>query len=176
MVQEFVGAVRIFAGDYAPTNFALAQGQLLSIQQNTALFSLLGTTYGGNGVSTFQLPDLRGRLPLGQGQGPGLSPRVIGEQSGTENVSLLSPNVPQHNHVFNASTTAATGHAAGPSVLLGQASTAFYAANGGPNVRPVQINPNAVSYQGGNQPHNNIQPSIALSYIIALYGIFPSRG
>lgn len=177
MVTEYLGAIKVFAGSFAIKGYAMCQGQLLSIQQNTALFSLLGTYYGGNGVSNFQLPDLRGRLPIGTGNGQGLSPRVIGELGGVDNVSLLSANVPQHNHIFNASTTAATMNTAGPANLLGAAPTGieFYATAGGSGVTPVTINPNAVSQQGGNLPHNNIQPSTALTYIIALNGVFPSQ-
>jgi microcystin-dependent protein len=176
MVTEYLGAVKVFAGNFAPKGYALTAGQLLSIQQNTALFSLLGTTFGGNGISNFQLPDLRSRLPIGQGNGQGLTPRVMGELAGSDNVSLLTSNVPPHNHVFNASTTAANGHTAGPTVLLGAlaSGSAFYATQG-TGTTPVPINLNAVSFQGGNLPHNNVQPSMALTYIIALSGVFPSR-
>jgi microcystin-dependent protein len=177
MATDYLGAIKIFAGTYAPRGYALTAGQLLAIQQNTALFSLLGTYYGGNGVATFALPDLRGRLPLSQGQGQGLTPRVVGEIGGVENVTLLSSNAPTHNHVFNGSTTAATTNVAGPTALLGAAATGtnFYATQGGTDVLPKQLNPNVVSPQGGNLPHNNIQPSFALTYIIALSGVFPSR-
>jgi len=176
MVTEYLGAVKVFAGNFAPKGYAMTWGQLLSIQQNTALFSLLGTTFGGNGVSNFQLPDLRSRVPIGWGNGQGLTPRVMGELGGTENVSLLTSNVPPHNHVFNASTTAASGHVAGPTVLLGAlaAGTEFYATQG-TGTTAVPINNSAVSFQGGNLPHNNVQPSMALTYIIALSGVFPSR-
>jgi microcystin-dependent protein len=177
MATDYLGAIKVFAGNFAPKGYALTAGQLMSIQQNVALFSLLGTYYGGNGVSNFALPDLRGRLPLNQGQGQGLSFRSLGEIGGTENVTLLSTNVPPHNHLFNASTTAATTNVAGPSNLLGAAATGsnFYATQNGANVVPKQLSPSAVSFQGGNQAHNNIQPSIALTYIIALQGVFPSQ-
>jgi microcystin-dependent protein len=176
MSTDFLGAVMAFAGNFAPKGYALAQGQLTSIQQNTALFSLLGTTYGGDGIRTFQLPDLRSRLPIGQGNGQGLSPRPIGELSGVENVTLLSSNVPPHNHMFNASTTPGTTKTAGSTVLVG----AFPAGSGESFYAPstatlTQFNVNAVGFQGGNQPHNNVQPSMAINYCVALVGIFPSR-
>ncbi len=176
MVTEYLGAIKVFGGDFAIKGYALTQGQLMSIQQNTALFSLLGTTYGGNGVSNFQLPDLRSRLPIGQGNGQGLTPRVIGEFAGAENVTLLATTVPPHNHVFNASTSAATGHIASSTTILGTGTTAFYATQGGTSVTPVPLSPQAVGMAGGSQPHNNIQPSMALTYMIALVGVFPSRG
>jgi microcystin-dependent protein len=177
-VTEYLGAIKIFGGTYAPKAYAFAAGQLLSIQQNVALFSLYGTFYGGNGVSNFALPDLRSRLPLGQGQGLGLSFYSIGEIGGTENVTMLSTNVPPHNHLFNASGNPATTNIASTSTLLGKSptTTTFYAPAGGSNVRVVQLNPNAVGPQGGNLPHNNIQPSMGLNYIVSLQGVFPSQG
>ena len=176
MAIDYVGAIKIFAGNFAPRGYALAQGQTMSIQQNAALFSLLGTYYGGNGVSNFQLPDLRSRLPIGQGQGNGLSPRTIGEVGGVENVSLLSANVPQHNHVFNASTTTGTTNVASPSVLLGAAAgtATFYLPAASASV--VAMNNQAIGAAGGNLPHNNIQPSMGINYIIALNGVFPTQG
>jgi microcystin-dependent protein len=151
---------------------------VLSIQQNSALFAILGTTYGGNGTTTFQLPDLRSRLPIGQGNGQGLSPRVLGEVGGVENVGLLSSNVPAHNHLFNASTTPTTTGTAGPTVQPGSLKSAdgtFYTATGQTNLNLVALNQGAVTPQGGNLPHNNIQPSMGINYIIALQGVFPSR-
>jgi microcystin-dependent protein len=178
MSVDFLGAVMIFAGDFAPKGYALTQGQLLPIQQNTALFSLLGTFYGGDGIRTFGLPDLCSRLPIGQGTGAGLTPRVIGETGGLENVTLLSTNVPPHNHVFNATTAPTSTKIPGTTTLLGQLQSAdgtFYS--------PVQttsqtvaLSPGAIGFAGGNQGHNNIQPSAAITYCMALVGIFPSRG
>jgi microcystin-dependent protein len=178
MVEEYLGAVKLFAGNFAIRGYAFCAGQTMSIQQNTALFSILGTTYGGNGVQTFQLPDLRGRLPIGQGNGQGLTPRVLGENGGSENVALLSSNVPPHNHVFNASTSPTTTGAAGPAVMPGAlkaADGAFYTAPGQTGLSLVAMNQSSVSSQGGNLPHNNIQPSMGINYIIALQGLFPSR-
>src|SRR3954468_23923346 len=113
MSQPYLGEIRMFGGNFAPRGNALCAGQIMPIQQNTALFSLLGTFYGGNGQTTFALPDLRGRLPINQGNGPGLTPRVIGELSGTENVTLLQTEMPQHNHFLSATTDA--GNLPGPS-------------------------------------------------------------
>jgi microcystin-dependent protein len=181
MVEEYLGAVKIFAGDYAILNYAMCQGQTMSIAQNNALFALLGTTYGGNGISTFMLPNLQSALPLGWGNGQGLTPRVIGETGGVENVTVLSNAVPSHTHLFNASSNPTTTNSAGPTVLLG---TLNAATDGGFYVTPsqtvipdlVSLNTTAVSSVGGNQPHNNIQPSMGINYIICLAGIFPSRG
>jgi microcystin-dependent protein len=178
MVEEYLGAVKLFAGNFAIRGFAFCAGQTMSIQQNTALFSILGTTYGGNGVQSFQLPDLRSRLPIGQGNGQGLTPRVVGENGGVENVTLTSNNVPPHNHVFNASTTATTTGAAGPAVMPGALKSAdgtYYTATGQAGLSLVALNPGALAAQGGSQQHNNIQPSMGINYIIALQGIFPSR-
>jgi microcystin-dependent protein len=178
MVEEYLGAVKLFAGNFAISNYAFCAGATMSIQQNTALFSILGTTYGGNGTTTFQLPDLRGRLPIGQGAGQGLTPRVLGEVGGSENVSLLQNNMPSHNHVFNASSTQTTTGTAGPAVLPGALKTSdgtFYTQTGQANLSLVQLNAAAVGRQGGNLPHNNIQPSMGINYIIALRGLFPSR-
>ena len=178
MVEEYLGAVKLFAGNFAIRGYAFCVGQTMSIQQNTALFSILGTTYGGNGVQNFQLPDLRSRLPIGQGNGQGLTPRVLGEIGGSENVTLTSNTVPPHNHIFNASTTSTTTGTAGPAVMPGALKVAdgtFYTATGQAGLSLVALNAGAVPPQGGSQPHNNIQPSMGINYIIALQGIFPSR-
>jgi microcystin-dependent protein len=178
MAQEYLGAVKLFAGNFAINGYALCNGQLLSIQQNTALFSLLGTTYGGNGVQTFALPNLQSRVPIGQGNGAGLTPRVIGESAGAENVTLTTSTVPTHQHSFNASQGPTTTLTAGPTVLTGtlQASDGeFYAAPGQPGFTAVSLNATAVNTAGNNLAHNNIQPTLAITYLIALVGIFPSR-
>jgi microcystin-dependent protein len=178
MVQEYLGAVKLFAGNFAISGYAFCAGQTMSIQQNTALFSILGTTYGGNGVQSFLLPDLRSRLPIGWGNGQGLTPRVIGENGGVENVSLTTATVPPHNHLFNASTTTTTTGTAGSTVIPGNLKTAdgdFYTAPGQPGLALATLSPSAVTPQGGSLPHNNIQPSMGINYVIALQGIFPSR-
>jgi len=179
MSQPYLGEIRMFAGNFAPRNNAQCNGQLLSIAQNTALFSLLGTFYGGNGVQTFALPNLQGRLPINQGNGPGLTPRVIGEVGGSENVTLLQTTTPQHNHVVNATTD--IGNLPGPSDKAipaeptdGTTPGTLYIAP--PNaIVPAPMNPLAVSLTGGSQPHQNMMPSLAITFIIALNGIFPSR-
>jgi microcystin-dependent protein len=182
MAQEYLGAIKLFAGNYAIVGYALAQGQLLAINQSTALFALLGTTYGGNGVSTFQLPNLQSRLPIGQGNGAGLTPRVMGEIGGLDNVTLQAANTPSHGHVFNGAGTInkTSTDTAGPTVLLGPVGAAsrdtFYAPATASGLTPQLLNPLAVGSVGGNLPHNNIQPSMGINYIIALQGIFPSRG
>jgi microcystin-dependent protein len=178
MAIEYLGAIKIFAGNYAITGYALCQNQIMSISQNTALFSLLGTTFGGNGISTFQLPDLRSRLPIGQGNGQGLTPRIMGEPGGQESVTLTISTTPPHNHIFNASTSFGNTNAPGQTVLAGQlASTdgAFYADPTQSGFTPEVMNGQALSPQGSSLPHNNIQPSMGINYQIALSGLFPSR-
>lgn len=169
--QPFVGEVQIFAGNYAPTGWALCDGQLLPISQNTALFSLLGTNYGGNGISTFALPDLRGRAPIHPGQGNGLSNRNLGEVGGIEFITLTAAQIPSHTHTISGS--AANGAADSPGGrVLARAPGAIPQYGATPN---VDLAATAVGSSGGGQPHNNLQPYLTLNYIIALQGIFPSR-
>src|SRR5262249_51194043 len=156
----------IFAGNFAPRGHAFCNGQLLPISQNTALFSLVGTTYGGDGKSTFALPDLRGRTPMHPGQGPGLSSRILGEKEGTESETLLPTQMPGHTHALRGTTTATT--AIPGNALLGQPSAATY----GPATNPVPMAPQAIGSIGGGQPHDNRQPYLPLTFIIALQGIF----
>jgi microcystin-dependent protein len=164
--------------NFAPVGWALCNGQTMSISQNTALFALLGTTYGGNGVSTFNLPDLQGRVPIHQGNGAGLSPYVIGQNGGTENVTLLSNQMPIHNHLVNVNN--GPGNSADPtSKILAEtatdarppALTQTYTSNASTGTLAAT----AVSTAGGNLPHANIQPYLTVNFIIALQGIFPSR-
>lgn len=165
--DRFLGEIQMFSGNYAPNGWAFCSGQIMSIAQNQALFALLGTTYGGNGVTTFALPDLRGRVPLHYGNGI-----VIGQQSGTENNTLISSQLPAHTHTMNATTSDAnqsipTGNLpADTKALDPEYSNA--AAN-------TTMNPTMLSNVGGNQPINNIQPSATVTYIIAITGIFPSQ-
>jgi len=182
-MEGYIGQIILFAGNFAPRNWAFCQGQILSIAQNTALFSILGTTYGGNGQTTFGLPDLQGRVPVGTGSGPGLSTWALGQQEGVESVSLTINQMPMHNHNImvsnnNASSPAATN----PNNYLA-VSTGSY--GGDPvvvNIYNTDTNPTdilgakTISISGGSVPHQNIQPSLGLNYIICLYGIFPSRG
>lgn len=164
MTDQFIGEIRIFAGTVTPRGWALCNGQLLPLQQNAALFSILGTNYGGNGINTFALPDLRGRAPMNAGQGTGLTPRVVGAQAGQEAVTLTTAQLPAHNHGTLAADTQTTdkpnGAAPAPGGSYGPGTTAMA--------------PTAVSGQG--MGHNNVQPSLALNFMIATAGIFPSRG
>lgn len=166
MGAPFIGEIRLFPWDWPPRGWALCQGQLLPIAQSTALFSLLGTTYGGNGTSTFGLPDLRGRVPNHQGGN-----YIIGEMAGQENVTLLITQLPSHQHALMATTTTGT---ANPPVgnLLAQPTAARYASDAS---NLVTMNPASIQPAGGSQGHNNMQPYLALSYCIALSGLFPSR-
>ena len=170
MATPFIGQITLFAGNFAPRGWAFCNGQILSIAQNTALFSILGTTYGGNGQTTFALPDLRGRVPMHPGQGPGLSSRTLGEVGGTETTTLNVSQLPAHTHPVapqandGAQTTNRPGGA--------------YPARGGayagsPGATPMGATPSGPA--GSSQPHNNVQPYLGLNYIIALEGIFPSR-
>lgn len=174
--SPILGCVFIFAGNFAPKGYLLCQGQLLSISQNTALFSILGTTYGGNGTSTFALPDLRGRAPIGAGTGPGLSPVVEGEIAGTASVNILTANLPSHNHSLNASTSAATQASPANNLLAsvqdsqGGQSVAYLPAPGNTVMAPT-----AIGMAGNNVPLSIQNPYLGINYIIATQGIFPSR-
>jgi microcystin-dependent protein len=170
MSEPFIGEIIMFGGNFAPRGWAFCQGQLLSIAQNTALFSILGTTYGGNGQTTFALPDMRGRYPMQPGQGPGLSPRTLGEQGGTETVTLISTQMPAHNHTLNASAEEAGAKNPNGMVLATTTAPAYIAS-------PIDttLNPAAIGVAGGSQPHNNMSPFLCVNFLIALEGIFPSR-
>jgi microcystin-dependent protein len=171
MPEPFVGEIRIFAGDFAPTGWALCDGQILPISQNTALFSLIGTTYGGNGVSTFALPDLRGRAPILYGEGPGLTPREIGEPVGTETHTLSVAELPAHTHPIGASTANGDSDAVEGRVMArSPAAIPQYASSAN-----TTLAASAVASTGGGQPHNNMQPYLTLNFIIALQGMFPPR-
>lgn len=173
-MEPYVGEVRLFAGTFAPQGWAFCDGRLLPISQNDILFALIGTAYGGDGQTTFALPDLRGRIPLGQGQGPGLSQRVLGQSFGSETVTLLATQMPAHNHPFTASKTEAVSLSPTGAVFASNATNNFYAPNSG-SVQQQTLDPRTVAVAGGSQPHNNIMPSTAINYIIALFGIFPSQ-
>jgi len=179
MSEPFLGQIMLVGFNFAPQGWAFCNGQLMSISQNTALFSLLGTTYGGNGTTTFALPDLRGRAAVGFGQGPGLSNYDLGESTGTETVTLTVGQMPAHSHLVAAN--AANANVPSPSGAdLAQTfdsgpKKAFNTYSTPPMTAPVTLDPATVQPSGGLRPHSNIQPVLALNYIIALQGIFPSR-
>lgn len=170
MSQPFIGEIRMFGGNFAPRGWAFCNGQLQSIAENTTLFSLLGTTYGGDGQTTFGLPDLRGRVPIHFGQGAGLSARNMGEAGGAETVTLTVATMPAHTHLPAASTAAGTQTS--PNGGVWSAAGQLRYSSGSP---AAALNPGAASLAGGGQPHENMVPFTAVSFIIAVEGIFPSR-
>jgi microcystin-dependent protein len=163
----------MFGGDFAPVGWAFCQGQTLAIDQYTALFSLIGTIYGGDGVTTFQLPNLQGRVPIHQGQGQGLNPYVIGQVDGSETVTLNAQQIPSHTHPLMASTDASSADS--PMSDLAADSTLAGVRMYTVPTTPVLMSPSAVSYAGGSQPHENLMPFQVVNFIIALEGIFPSQ-
>lgn len=173
MSEPFIAEIKLVAFNFAPRGWALCNGQILPIAQNTALFSLLGTTYGGNGQTTFALPDLRGRVPIHMGQGPGLSSRNLGEKIGTETVTLAVNQMPTHTHAAKCQTGLANKQSPVGTVNAVEPTgqTAMYS-NLAPN---ADMNPEANANTGGSQPHDNMQPYLVVDFIIALDGIYPSR-
>jgi microcystin-dependent protein len=178
MSNYFIGEIKTFGFNFAPKAWAQCNGQLLAINTNTALFSILGTTYGGNGVNNFALPDLRGRTPVHWGQSPGLSNVVLGQISGLETVNLTSAQMPAHTHGFQASTAAGTKKPIANAIFADDVDTQavdYFAPFNAPNSSYVQLHPLSVTSLGGSQPHSNLQPYLVINYCIALQGIFPSR-
>jgi microcystin-dependent protein len=177
MADPFLGEIRMLGANFAPVGWALCQGQLLPISQNAALFSLLGTTYGGDGVQTFALPDLQGRVPLGMGQGSGLSPYVEGQKGGSESVTLTTQQMPAHSHAVAAAETQSTTNPAGAVPANTQPPTPGAAPKiyGASPDGKTTMNSAMIGQTGGNQPVSVQQPYLAVNYIIALVGIFPSR-
>ncbi len=174
MADPFVAEIRIFPFNFAPKGWAWCDGQLMPISQNTALFSLLGTTYGGDGKSNFALPDLQGSAPMHPGQGPGLSLHDLGETGGSETVSLLESEIPAHSHTMKASVENATQGTLTPNITLASSvSGSLYQSNVNSNL--VNMNFQALAPAGGNQPHNNMMPYLTLYFNIALQGVFPPR-
>ena len=166
MAQPYIGEIRIFAGNFAPAGWAFCNGALLPISENDALFTLIGTTYGGDGQSTFALPDLRGRLPIHQGNS-----YVIGQTGGVEEVTLTSQQIPAHSHAMLASTSTGTQSGAAGNVLASGSSISIYR-SAMPN---SPLSPQMIGPVGGNQPHSNMQPYVCVNYIISLFGIFPTQ-
>jgi len=172
MADQFLGEIRTFAGNFAPAGWALCQGQLLAIAENDALFTLIGTTYGGDGQTTFALPNLASRIPIHQGTGPGLTPRTMGEADGNETVTLSAQQMPAHNHAAIGSSTGANKLSPVGSFWSTDpgGNTAAYS-----NAAGSQMAGAAIGNTGGGQPHDNVQPFLVINYIIALEGIFPSQ-
>ncbi len=173
MSEPFVGEIRMFAGNFAPRGWAFCDGQLLAVSQNDALFSLLGTVYGGDGRITFGLPDLRGRIPIHAGDGPGLSPRLLGAKFGTEEETLTVGELPFHTHQLRAANVQANSTDPGGRATS-KADKFSYRPGGGfpPN---QAMNSAALTRVGGSQPHINLMPFLCVNFIIALFGIYPSR-
>ena len=173
MADPFVAEIRIFPFNFAPRGWAWCDGQLLPLSQNTALFSLLGTTYGGNGQSNFALPDLQGRAPMHPGQGPGLSLHDLGETGGSDTVTLLESEIPAHSHALRCNNTTAD---AGVPTDSSIARTTFNSYQSIANANLTNMAPGALTPSGGDQPHNNLQPYLTFYFAIALQGVFPPRG
>lgn len=174
MSEPYLGEIRMFGGNFAPSGWALCDGSLRSIAELEPLFTLIGTTYGGDGQNTFALPDLRGRLPVHHGAGPGLSTRVIGSSGGAEAVTLTQAQLPSHTHQARAASTSGTSTSPGAGYPAAVNSGGRYAsALSGPVDQPMSAA--AVAPAGGGQPHTNLQPFVCVTFIIALFGIFPPQ-
>lgn len=171
-MEPFIGEIRMFSGTYAPQGWAFCDGSILSIASNSALFSILSTTYGGNGVTTFALPDLRGRLPMHPGAGPGLSPRTLGQSSGSESVTLLATQMPAHTHLVGC-------HSSADQSAPANSIPAAEATGAAPVYSSLQpdgtMSPGMIAAAGGSQPHDNMPPFLCVNFIIALVGIYPPR-
>ena len=175
MADPFVAEIRIFPFNFAPRGRAWCDGQLMPLSQNTALFSLLGTTYGGNGKSNFALPDIQGRAVMHPGQGPGLSLHDLGETGGSETVSLLESEIPAHSHGLRANTATGDAAAPAPTATLARPGTiTVYQSNANANLAAMANE--SLPPAGGDQPHNNLQPYLTFYFSIALQGVFPPRG
>ena len=175
MSEPFLAEIKMFAGNFAPRGYAFCNGQIMPLSQNTALFALLGVNYGGNGQSTFGLPNLQNSAPMFWGNGPGLTPRDIGEIGGESAVTLLITELPMHTHGIPASSSAPGDTESPANAAFGNQArgrTQVYTGTGTP---PVQMALQSVSPVGGNQPHNNMQPYLGINFIIATQGIFPAR-
>lgn len=175
MSESFVGEIRLFGFPRVPDGWLACDGSLLPISQYDVLFALIGTTYGGDGVNSFALPDLRGRVPIHQGSGPGLPSVAIGQRAGTESVTLLTTQLPSHSHPVHATSAAANATMPGPAVQLGALPGSQMYVTDIAGASASMMNPVAVSPTGGSQAHNNLMPTLTVSYCIATSGIFPSQ-
>ena len=171
MSEPFVGEIRMFAGNFAPRGWAFCDGQLLAVSQNDALFSLLGTIYGGDGRTTFGLPHMRGRIPVHAGSGPGLSPRRLGAKAGEEKITLTVNQLPSHGHPLQASTDTADSGVATNNVPAQSTLVDLYSTES----PTLNMASSAINNVGGSQSHTNLMPYLCINYIIALFGIYPSR-
>ena len=171
-MEVYIGMIFLFAGNFAPTGFMLCEGQLLPIAQYTALFSILGTNYGGNGQSTFGLPDLRGRVPVGVGQGPQLSPYYLGQEGGSETATILQANMPPHTHALMGNTGVAGKEYPGPNHVIGPSMTDKMYSEAAPN---TTMSPGAIGMSGSGLPVPTVPPYQAINYIIAVQGLYPPR-
>jgi microcystin-dependent protein len=172
MGEPYIGEIRMFGGNFAPTGWAFCAGQLMPISQNDALFTLIGTTYGGDGQETFGLPDLQGRIPVGSGQGPGISQSYqLGEEGGVESVTLTTQQTPIHNHAFLVNSAIGTQTSPSNNFLAAPVSGKAYIAG-----IPDKFMANTIAQPvGGSQPHDNMQPYLSISFIISLFGVFPTQ-
>ncbi len=171
MAQPYIGELRMFAGNFPPNGWMFCEGQLLPIAENDVLFTLIGTTYGGDGETTFGLPDLRGRIPVHQGTGPGGTSYIMGQTGGTETVTLTSQQIPSHSHPLLASTVSGNQISPQNHVPANSPNIAYYI-NDPPD---GNMSASAIGQVGGSQPHNNVQPFLCINFIISLFGIFPSQ-
>lgn len=174
MSEPFIGQIMAVGFNFAPRGWAMCDGQLLPISQNDALYALIGTTYGGDGVTTFALPDLRSRIAIHQGQGPGLTNRPIGQASGTETVTLTSNQMPSHTHPVSATAVNADKPTPANNIWATEPTTGTFFYGAGPT--DSTMSPQTISTAGGNQPHDNLMPYLTMTYVISLFGIFPSQG
>ncbi|MDG9669290.1 tail fiber protein [Hahella sp. CR1] len=174
MSESFIGEIRIFAGIYCPQQWSYCKGQLLAISQQSALYSLLGTNYGGNGTTNFGLPDMQGRAPLHYGTGPGLTARGLGSTTGVETVTLTMDNIPSHTHALQASNNAVTTNVSPSGQVTGVTDVSFYTTPTAPT-SITTLSPQAVGDNNGNGAHSNMMPYLALAYIISLSGTYPTR-
>lgn len=170
MADPYIGEIRLFAGTFAPVGWEFCDGRTVSIPEYEPLFVLIGTTHGGDGTETFNLPDLRSRIPVGQGSGPGLAQSFLGQASGSEQVTLTANQMPQHTHSAQGSSAAAMSANPEQGVWAARAGTPYSAA-----APSAALNATAVSVNGGGEPHDNVPPFLAVNFIIATSGIFPSR-
>lgn len=175
MSTPFIGEIRMFGFGRTPVGWQACDGSLLSISENDALFALIGTTYGGDGQNTFAVPDLRGRLPIHQGQGPGLSTYIIGQVAGTENVTLLPTQMPAHTHALSAATAASTSITPGTAMLPGAVSGDSFYVNTIAGNTAAPMSPQMLGNAGGTQPHENCMPTLTVQYCISTQGIYPQQ-